>query len=238
MICNAHLDPVWLWDWEEGIAAALSTFRIAAKFCREYFYQKFGVVPRTAVNFDPFGHTRGLAQILKKEYDPDRNGIPGSSTAFYFSYVPIVGLVIAFKDFRYDKGLLGSDWIGFKNFEFFFRSNDAWVVLRNMIGLNFLFIAMTLIVSVMVALIMNEVRSRRVIKVVQTIMFFRISCHGFGNVMIAAQGVQRGIFITFRAEFRDGGTHDLFVCQFCFFFFSHKSPLRFITKNIRIAGML
>ena len=132
MICNAHLDPVWLWDWEEGIAAALSTFRIAAKFCREYdgfvfnhneallyqwveeyepdlfreiqklvkeekwhimggwflqpdcnmpsgesfsrqveegreyFYQKFGVVPRTAVNFDPFGHTRGLAQILKK----------------------------------------------------------------------------------------------------------------------------------------------------------------------------
>lgn len=136
MICNAHLDPVWLWDWEEGIAAALSTFRIAAKFCREYdgfvfnhneallyqwveeyepdlfreiqklvkeekwhimggwflqpdcnmpsgesfirqveegreyFYQKFGVVPHTAVNFDPFGHTRGLAQILKKaEYD-------------------------------------------------------------------------------------------------------------------------------------------------------------------------
>lgn len=36
MICNAHLDPVWLWDWEEGIAAALSTFRIAARFCQEY----------------------------------------------------------------------------------------------------------------------------------------------------------------------------------------------------------
>ncbi|MDC7286778.1 ABC transporter permease subunit [Blautia schinkii] len=97
---------------------------------------------------------------------------PAALLLFLFSYVPIVGLVIAFKDFRYDKGFLGSDWIGFKNFEFFFKSNDAWVVLRNTIGLNFLFIAMTLLVSVMVALIMNEVRSRNMIKIVQTIMFF------------------------------------------------------------------
>lgn len=98
--------------------------------------------------------------------------LPAAVLLFLFSYVPIVGLLIAFKDFRYDKGFLGSDWIGFKNFEFFFRSNDAWVVLRNTIGLNFLFIAMTLVVSVAVALIMNEVRSRNVIKIVQTIMFF------------------------------------------------------------------
>lgn len=36
LICNAHLDPVWLWEKEEGIAEALSTFRVAARFCREY----------------------------------------------------------------------------------------------------------------------------------------------------------------------------------------------------------
>ena len=36
LICNAHLDPVWQWEWEEGAAEALSTFRIAAKFCEEY----------------------------------------------------------------------------------------------------------------------------------------------------------------------------------------------------------
>lgn len=132
LICNAHLDPVWLWQWKEGAAEAISTFRIAADFCekydgfvfnhneavlyewieeyapalferikklvaagkwkimggwylqpdctmlsgesflsqielgRKYFKEKFGVVPKTAVNFDPFGHTKGLVQILAK----------------------------------------------------------------------------------------------------------------------------------------------------------------------------
>lgn len=131
-LCNAHLDPVWLWHKEEGMAEALSTFRVAADFCEKYdgfifnhnesvlyewveeyepelfrriqalvkqgrwrimggwylqpdcvmpsgesfirqietgnryFKEKFDYTPETAVNFDPFGHTRGLVQILKK----------------------------------------------------------------------------------------------------------------------------------------------------------------------------
>ncbi|MEF3308239.1 glycoside hydrolase family 38 C-terminal domain-containing protein [Paenibacillus sp. GYB004] len=136
LICNAHLDPAWLWEIEEGAGEALSTFRIAADFCekydgfvfnhnevilyrwieeydpelferirmlvrcgkwhimggwylqpdcnmpsgesfvrqivtgRRYFMEKFGVRPTTAINFDPFGHTRGLVQIMAKSgYD-------------------------------------------------------------------------------------------------------------------------------------------------------------------------
>ena len=132
LVCNAHIDPVWLWNWEEGLAETLSTFRIAAGFCtqsegfvfchneallyqwveeyepklfqkirklvaegkwriiggwyvqpdcnlpsgesfvrqiligKNYFREKFGVEPQAAVNFDPFGHSRGLVQILAK----------------------------------------------------------------------------------------------------------------------------------------------------------------------------
>lgn len=132
LICNAHLDPMWLWEWEEGAAAAVSTFRSAVTFCEEYdafvfnhnevllykwieeyepelferikvqvkagrwkimggwylqpdclmpsgegfvrqiyegnkyFEEKFGVSFKTAVNFDSFGHTRGLVQIMAK----------------------------------------------------------------------------------------------------------------------------------------------------------------------------
>ena len=132
LLCNAHLDPVWLWQRQEGMAEAISTFRVAAKFCEEFdgfifnhnesvlyewveenepelfkkiqklvkegkwhimggwylqpdciipsgeslirqietgsrfFMEKFGVKTKTAVNFDSFGHTRGLVQILKK----------------------------------------------------------------------------------------------------------------------------------------------------------------------------
>lgn len=131
LICNAHLDPSWLWDMDEGAAEALSTFRTAADFCddydafvfnhnemllyswieefdpklferikkhaaagkwhimggwflqpdcnmpsgesivrqillgRKYFKEKFGKKPTTAVNFDPFGHSRGLVQIMQ-----------------------------------------------------------------------------------------------------------------------------------------------------------------------------
>lgn len=132
LICNAHIDPVWLWDMEEGISTALSTFRMAAAFCEEYeglvfnhneallyewieehepnlfarirrlvekgkwhimggwylqpdcnmpsgesflrqmeigrnyFREKFGVTNTTAINFDSFGHSRGLVQLLAK----------------------------------------------------------------------------------------------------------------------------------------------------------------------------
>lgn len=132
LVCNAHLDPVWLWRWEEGAAEAISTFRVAADFCekyegfvfnhneailyewiecyepelfariqrlveqgrwhimggwylqpdcnmpygeglvrqiekgRQWFYEKFGVLPQVSVNVDSFGHSRGLVQIMKK----------------------------------------------------------------------------------------------------------------------------------------------------------------------------
>ena len=114
---------------------------------------------------------KGLA-TRKKNITLTAMALPASILLFIFSYVPIAGLIIAFKDFRYDKGFLGSKWVGFDNFKFFFKSNDAWVVLRNTIGLNLLFIGVTLVISIAVALMINEIRSRIAIKFIQTIMFF------------------------------------------------------------------
>lgn len=98
--------------------------------------------------------------------------LPAVSLLFLFAYVPLVGLVLAFKDYRYNKGFFGSEWVGFDNFKFFFQSNDAWIVLRNTIGLNFLFIISTLVISVGIALVLNEVKSKKMVKATQTIMFF------------------------------------------------------------------
>ncbi len=155
LICNAHLDPVWLWQWPEGAAEAVSTFRVAADLCERfdafifnhnevilyrwveeyepplfariqdlvrrgrwhimggwhlqpdcnmpcgesfvrqgltglgYFREKFGIRPTTAINFDPFGHSRGLVQILAKlGYDsylicrPDQRQCPLPADVF------------------------------------------------------------------------------------------------------------------------------------------------------------
>lgn len=114
----------------------------------------------------------GKRASRKKNMTLTLMAFPAAAILFLFSYVPIAGLIIAFKDYRFDKGFLGSEWTGFENFIFFFKSNDAWRVLRNTIGLNMLFIGITLVISIALALMMNEIRNRVTIKVVQTIMFF------------------------------------------------------------------
>jgi len=85
-----------------------------------------------------------------------------------FSYIPMFGVIIAFKDYRFNKGILGSDWIGLKNFEFFLKSNDALIITRNTILLNLLFIVVGIVAALMLAILLYNLRSRRTTKVLQT----------------------------------------------------------------------
>ena len=87
-----------------------------------------------------------------------------------FHYIPMFGVVIAFKDYSYSKGILGSDWVGFKNFEFFFKSQDAWLLTRNTVGYALLFLVVGTIAAVVVALLLNEISNRHMIKFYQTSM--------------------------------------------------------------------
>lgn len=87
-----------------------------------------------------------------------------------FHYLPMFGVVIAFKDYSYEAGILGSRWIGFDNFKFFFLSQDAWRIARNTLGYGALFIVVNAVSAATVALLLNEVRSRAAIKAYQTIM--------------------------------------------------------------------
>lgn len=95
---------------------------------------------------------------------------PGLIFLLAFYYVPLFGLVLPFKRMDYSKGIWGSDWIGVKNFEFFFKSQDAFRITKNTLFLNFLFITITLLVAIVLALLLFEL-SRRKVKVYQTAMF-------------------------------------------------------------------
>lgn len=86
-----------------------------------------------------------------------------------FSYWPMYGLILAFKDFKVPDGIWGSPWAGWKNFEFFFTSQDAWRVTRNTLLLNSLFIVASVSCAVMFALIMYEVAKRWQVKLYQTV---------------------------------------------------------------------
>jgi len=86
-----------------------------------------------------------------------------------FSYIPMFGIIIAFKNYRFDKGIFGSEWVGFKNFEMLVKSNDFLNVTRNTLVLNFLFIFTGVIAAVALALLFFELKSRTKTKIFQTI---------------------------------------------------------------------
>lgn len=96
--------------------------------------------------------------------------LPGLLYLLVNNYIPMAGIVIAFKNIDFRKGILGSDFIGFKNFEYLFKTKDAFVITRNTILYNVAFIAINLIVSVAFAIIINELRSRIASKLYQTII--------------------------------------------------------------------
>ncbi len=85
-----------------------------------------------------------------------------------FAYVPMFGLIIAFKDYKFNKGIFGSKWVGLKNFEFFLKSNDFLVVTRNTLLLNLLFISVGIIAALTLAILLYNIKSRKTTKVLQT----------------------------------------------------------------------
>lgn len=95
--------------------------------------------------------------------------LPAIILLFVFCYIPMGGIILAFKKFRVDLGIWKSPWAGLKNFEFFFTSSDAWRVVRNTLGMNFLFIVFTTVCSVLFAVLMFRLRSRRLVKTYQTV---------------------------------------------------------------------
>lgn len=86
-----------------------------------------------------------------------------------FNYVPMFGLIIAFKDYKFNKGIFGSKWVGLKNFEFFLKSNDFVVITRNTILLNLLFIVVGMLAALTLAILLYNVKSRKVTKFAQTL---------------------------------------------------------------------
>ena len=89
-----------------------------------------------------------------------------------FCYVPMYGVLIAFKDFSYKKGILGSPFVGLKNFEFLFRYKGVGRIFFNTIFLNILFITATTLLSIFFAIVFSEIAGRLYSRVVQTIAIF------------------------------------------------------------------
>ncbi|MCB0108685.1 MAG: sugar ABC transporter permease, partial [Caldilineaceae bacterium] len=98
--------------------------------------------------------------------------LPGVILLLIFAYLPMVGLVIAFKDYRFAEGIWGSAWVGFENFRFLFGTDQAWRITRNTLLMNSIFITTGTVASLTIAILMNEVYTSRMSKFYQTMLFF------------------------------------------------------------------
>ena len=94
-------------------------------------------------------------------------------------YLPMGGIVLAFKNYKVNprnpsfiSNLINSKWVGFKNFEFLFKTDSAWVMIRNTLAYNIVFIILGVIIPVAFAIMMNEITRKFSKKAYQTMMFF------------------------------------------------------------------
>jgi putative aldouronate transport system permease protein len=101
--------------------------------------------------------------------------LPGTVYVFIFSYLPLPGLVMGFQRLSLASNnivtnILNSRWVGFANFEFFFKSPDAFKITRNTIIYNVVFIVLGLVAAVSVAIAANELHSKTAVKFYQSVM--------------------------------------------------------------------
>ncbi|QGQ95139.1 sugar ABC transporter permease [Paenibacillus psychroresistens] len=98
--------------------------------------------------------------------------LPAALYTLIYGYLTLPYMIIAFQKFNYTKGIFHSEWVGWKNFEFFFHSTAAIMVTWNTIKLNFLYILFGTIVALMFSILLNEIRSRWFKRVSQSTLLF------------------------------------------------------------------
>jgi putative aldouronate transport system permease protein len=96
--------------------------------------------------------------------------VPGMIYLFINNYLPMAGILIAFKKVDYAKGVLWSNWIGLKNFEYLFSTRDAFVITRNTILYNAVFIVLGTVLGLLVGIFLAEIISKTFQKIYQTII--------------------------------------------------------------------
>ena len=98
--------------------------------------------------------------------------LPGLIYLVCNNYLPMFGILIAFKKVNYSIGVMQSPWVGFDNFEFLFKTKDAAIMIRNTLAYNVVWILMGMVISVFIAICMAEIANRKIAKVIQPVICF------------------------------------------------------------------
>lgn len=121
--------------------------------------------------------------------------LPGVLWYFIFRYLPMYGVIIAFKNYNFSKGIWGSPWVGLKHFEFLFQNQDFYNIVRNTLVINLYELMFAFPVPVILALLLNEMRSVLFKRTIQTVVYFPhfLSWVVFGGIIIQILSPNEGL---------------------------------------------
>ncbi|TYP76851.1 ABC transporter permease [Paenibacillus methanolicus] len=112
-----------------------------------------------------------IAHDLRKNRTMYVMMLPAFVFFLVFSYFPMAGMIVAFKSYTYTDGIFGSPWAGFENFEFFFQSGKAWLVTKNTIVYNVVFMIVNNVLEITIAVILFELAGKVFKKILQSVIF-------------------------------------------------------------------
>lgn len=96
--------------------------------------------------------------------------MPGLLYFLVNNYFPMVGLLVAFKDINFSKGIFAGEWVGLSNFEYLFKTTDAYIITRNTLLYNGSFIIINTVMGVAVAIILNEIKNKLSMRFYQSVV--------------------------------------------------------------------
>ena len=97
--------------------------------------------------------------------------LPAAIVVILMCYIPMSGIVLAFKEYNYHDGVFGSPWVGFKNFQYFFQSGKAWTTTRNTILYNIAFLCVNTFLQIVCAVLLSELAGKKFKRFSQSVMF-------------------------------------------------------------------
>mgnify|MGYP002510361967 FL=1 len=116
------------------------------------------------------GNMRKMKKSLQRYWPLYVMLLPGSIYLLINNYIPMAGIAVAFKQYNVRDGIYKSPNIGLKNFEFLFRTSDAWLITRNTIFYNLVFIVLDAVLAIAVAIILNEITNKKAKQAYQTLV--------------------------------------------------------------------
>lgn len=146
---------------------------------------------------------KGVNSYLRNNWQLYLFLLPGLLLLLVFKYVPMVGNVIAFQDYKLGAGYFESNWVGLKNYIEFFNHRDFKIIVTNTIIINFLKLIIGFPAPILFAIILNEIKNRFLKKTVQTLSYLPhfLSWVIIGGIMIYIFSTSNGLINQVRSVF-------------------------------------